>query len=171
VKTPETPSLFPHDERRPAAPGPDTGPTWPCLSVRQPHAWGLIHGAKRIENRTWRTGYRGPLVIHAGVSRVDLGALDDYPGCEVARLAWGKLVGLVDLVDVVPFGRVRGRPYAEGPWCWVVANPRPVEPVAVRGRLQLFPVARSLVRPLPEPPHAHARPRAFDPTNPGFLPG
>jgi hypothetical protein len=153
VKTHETPSLFPHDEPRPEAPA----PTWPCLSVRQPHAWGLIHGTKRIENRTWRTHYRGPLVIHAGVRTDDLGAIDDYPGCDIAGLAWGKLVGVVDLVDVVPFERVRGRPYAEGPWCWVVANPRPVEPVAVRGLLHLFPVARSLVRPVGPPPASRTR--------------
>jgi hypothetical protein len=35
------------------------------LSVRQPYAWLIVAGFKTIENRTWRTNYRGPLQIHA----------------------------------------------------------------------------------------------------------
>lgn len=36
-----------------------------ALSVRQPYAWLIVNGIKDIENRTWRTGYRGPVLIHA----------------------------------------------------------------------------------------------------------
>ena len=38
------------------------------LSVRQPWAWLLFNG-KDIENRTWRTSYRGPLLIHASLGK------------------------------------------------------------------------------------------------------
>lgn len=34
------------------------------LSVRNPWAWLILHG-KDVENRTWRTKYRGKLGIHA----------------------------------------------------------------------------------------------------------
>lgn len=36
-----------------------------ALSLRQP--WGslMTTGVKRIENRSWRTGYRGPVLVHA----------------------------------------------------------------------------------------------------------
>lgn len=37
-----------------------------ALSVRQPWAWAIISGGKTIENRSWTTPYRGPLLIHAG---------------------------------------------------------------------------------------------------------
>jgi len=37
------------------------------LSIRQPWAWLIVQGHKPIENRTWPTTYRGPLLIHAGV--------------------------------------------------------------------------------------------------------
>ena len=37
-----------------------------ALSVRQPWAWAIVAGWKPIENRTWATDYRGPLLIHAG---------------------------------------------------------------------------------------------------------
>lgn len=42
-----------------------------ALSVKQPWAWAIIHAGKDIEKRTWRTDYRGPLLIHAGKFHVD----------------------------------------------------------------------------------------------------
>ncbi|MFI7644097.1 ASCH domain-containing protein [Nonomuraea sp. NPDC049400] len=47
-----------------------------ALSVRQPWAWAITHGQKDIENRTWTTGYRGPLAIHAGARWDEDGAYD-----------------------------------------------------------------------------------------------
>jgi hypothetical protein len=37
-----------------------------AITVKQPWAWAIAHGGKDVENRTWGTGYRGPLAIHAG---------------------------------------------------------------------------------------------------------
>lgn len=49
----------------------------PTISVRQPWASAIACGAKRIETRSWKTDYRGPLLIHAGKSprycRIPLG--------------------------------------------------------------------------------------------------
>ena len=36
-----------------------------ALSIRQPWAWLIVHGSKRVENRSRRTHYRGPVLIHA----------------------------------------------------------------------------------------------------------
>jgi hypothetical protein len=36
-----------------------------ALSLTQPWAWIVLHGGKRIENRTWDTRLRGPFLIHA----------------------------------------------------------------------------------------------------------
>ena len=33
------------------------------IVVRQPWAWLIVHGYKDIENRSWRTRYRGTLLI------------------------------------------------------------------------------------------------------------
>src|SRR5690606_36026391 len=38
----------------------------PVLSIRQPWAWLICNGGKDIENRNWRTLYRGHVFIHAG---------------------------------------------------------------------------------------------------------
>jgi hypothetical protein len=59
-----------------------------ALTIRQPWASLIIAGIKDVENRTWSTGYRGELVIHAGRS-VDRAGLTEYgtsslsqpPGC------------------------------------------------------------------------------------------
>lgn len=119
-----------------------------CLTVRQPHAWGLISGSKRIENRSRRTRYRGPLAIHAAASRADLteAVRAQYPGCPGDDdLVFGHVIGIVDLVDCVPVADVAGEPYAEGPWCWLVADPRPIVPVRWRGQLAVFEVPDELL--------------------------
>lgn len=36
-----------------------------ALSIRQPWAWAIVNAGKRVENRTWETRYRGPILIHA----------------------------------------------------------------------------------------------------------
>jgi len=35
------------------------------LSIRQPYATLICYGIKKAENRTWKTDYRGKLLIHA----------------------------------------------------------------------------------------------------------
>ncbi len=36
------------------------------LTVKAPWVWCIFHASKNIENRTWKTDYRGPLLIHMG---------------------------------------------------------------------------------------------------------
>ena len=38
-----------------------------ALSLTQPMAWAIFNG-KNVENRTWRTNYRGQLLIHASMN-------------------------------------------------------------------------------------------------------
>ena len=37
-----------------------------AISLTQPMAWAVFHG-KIVENRSWNTRYRGPLLIHASM--------------------------------------------------------------------------------------------------------
>jgi hypothetical protein len=111
-----------------------------CLSIQQPWSWAILYAGKTIENRTWPTDYRGPLLIHAGRSRECLGAFG--PGEPPAdRLVFGAVLGVVDLLDCVPLHLAPHTPFTEGPWCWVVANPRPLaKPFPCRGMPGLFDV-------------------------------
>jgi hypothetical protein len=115
----------------------------PALTVCQPWGWAIIHGPKRWENRVWQTAYRGPLVIHAGISLawMDQGAAF-LAGQNLAlpdRLTFGAALGLVDLVDCVPVAETAGDPFASGPWCWRLENPRPLRrPLPMSGRQKLW---------------------------------
>ncbi|WP_020578906.1 ASCH domain-containing protein [Actinopolymorpha alba] len=131
-----------------------------ALTVRQPWAWALIHGGKNVENRTWSTGYRGPLAIHAaafptraGVYRELLANLCEpevrdalhrrYAGQGVKLrdvLTFGAVIGVIDLTDAHP-SRGCCRPWAHtapGVIHLVTANPQPVQPIPCKGRLGLW---------------------------------
>lgn len=82
-----------------------------ALSIRQPWAWAILHG-KPVENRNWRTTYRGRFLVHAakGCTRDEYeaaadsirwmseGRLDPPPLSELPR---GAIVGAITLTDCV----------------------------------------------------------------------
>ncbi len=118
-----------------------------ALSIHGPWAWAIIHGPKRVENRTWSTDYRGLLAIHASQSKQS-----DAPATELLKRLgvelpdqWprGVILGSVDLIDVVPIDEapeaIRSAPFATGPYCWILANPKPLaEPLEQLGRQMLW---------------------------------
>lgn len=113
------------------------------LSIKQPWAWLIVSGLKDIENRSWLTSYRGPLLIHAG-KRPDNNlqlilnwAESTSPGIEIPTLDYGGIVGTVDLVDCVTRSKSI---WFDGPYGWVLENPKPLPFAPVRGRLGLFEV-------------------------------
>ena len=131
-----------------------------ALSVLNPWADLIVSQAKTIENRTWRTNYRGPLAIHAGKSRrlyagsgygrpAGIGAvaevfLERY-GCRLPlpdEVAFGAIVGVVELLDCVPLADLppdlAGSRFAEGPWCWILGSARRIEPIPCLGQQQLW---------------------------------
>ena len=124
-----------------------------AITIQQYWAWAIVTGYKRVENRTWRTSYRGPLAIHAGNrewpgSRETIESLGITVPETVPR---GVILGVVDLVDVVRFDPhqpllldpydLAGDPFATGPVCWILRNPRRLaEPIPMPGMLGLFDV-------------------------------
>ena len=91
-----------------------------ALSLWQPHAQAIALRIKPYETRGWSTSYRGPLAIHAAKKEFKY---KDYPldyyqevcrqlkqaGCPHYALDYGKILCVVDLVDCVPVGTLRGR--------------------------------------------------------------
>lgn len=113
-----------------------------AISVRQPWAWLIVTGHKDIENRTWDTRHRGPLLIHAGTYRPSEGELLDIEEAygvtiDRAALKFGGIVGKVDLKDCAT--EHASQWYLGGDnFAWVLANPVPCDFVPCRGRLGLF---------------------------------
>lgn len=68
------------------------GETMKVITIKQPFATLIAEGYKEYEFRTWKTKYRGEILIHAGKS-VDKKAMErfgdlhlDYPtGCIIAK--------------------------------------------------------------------------------------
>ena len=107
-----------------------------CLSVRQPWAQAIFELGKDVENRTWATQYRGPLLIHAS-KRIDREAMANWgrPG----PLATGAILGVVELTDIVEHSRSMWA--APDSYHWLLRNACLIEkPIPYVGSLRLFEV-------------------------------
>src|SRR5437016_5390966 len=78
-----------------------------ALTIRQPWAELILRGRKPFELRTWRTKYRGPLVIHAA-AKVDAWDARHF-GLNPEKLITSAFVGFVILSDVRPYTREDAR--------------------------------------------------------------
>lgn len=82
-----------------------------ALSIRQPWAWLIVNGYKDVENRNWKSSYRGTLLIHTGKTPDDIWRehFKEYinPQSFTKMMeAWetmplGGIVGMVRMVDCV----------------------------------------------------------------------
>lgn len=127
-----------------------------AVSLFQPWPWAVIYLNKNVENRTWATKYRGPILLHAGlrfrpaevrenmlrcIGLASLGViqtLKDSFTVEHLKAQTGGIVGMVTIKDCVA-----GSPsiWAEdGLVHWLLDEPKPLPFYPCKGRLGLFPV-------------------------------
>lgn len=128
-----------------------------ALTIWQPYASWIVDGAKLVENRTWVTQYRGPLVIHAGVNEAEVKRLK----CQ-AKYPLGYVLGTVDLVACETLAKLRSLAETEGddyrlpgsrqslvkilehnhtlgPVCWILENAQKFEqPISAIGKQGLW---------------------------------
>lgn len=119
-----------------------------ALAVKQPWASLIADGTKSMEVRSWRTNYRGPLVIVAS-SRAEARSRTPERWLEERDTApCGVALCVVDVVDCIEGKALHaartGGIDPTGHFCWVFANPRPVRPVKARGQLGLWNWTRRL---------------------------
>jgi hypothetical protein len=117
-----------------------------ALSIRQPWSWLIINAGKDIENRCWRTHFRGRFLVHAsgGCTR---GEYDD--ACEDAasigatmpppyeQIERGGIIGSVELVDCVTDSNSE---WFRGQYGFVLRNPQPLPFRPYKGMLSFFEV-------------------------------
>ena len=121
-----------------------------ALSIRQPWAWLIVNGHKPVENRDWRTNYRGPVLIHAGKTKdpenyaamqicellgIELPPLDDLPR--------GGIVGEATLYDCVT---EYDSPWFFGEHGFLLRDARPLPFVPLRGWLNFFNVDPAVLK-------------------------
>jgi hypothetical protein len=128
-----------------------------AISIRQPWASLIVLGYKKIENRSWYTKYRGPILIHAskGFDRdCEEFAEDILPVKDWARIfnrpkdefQRGGIIGIANLVNVKLFEAEKHNPVKDpwfvGKYGFVLEGARPLpEMVPLNGRLNIFDVA------------------------------
>ena len=100
-----------------------------AISVKQPWANMIAAGEKTIETRTWKTSYRGPLLIVSSRK----------PATPPPA---GHIVAMVRMIDCRPM-EPRDIEYAccpmyDGAYSWVFDTIRVVAPIPARGKLGLY---------------------------------
>lgn len=133
-----------------------------ALSVRQPWAQLIISGMKGVENRSWKTPYRGRLYIHAGKS-FDWSALEwlkennmqdeydlviEYFGVEVQQKKpvitknknkLGAMIGYAQLFDCVENHESKwSMPGVKYQWLFKTYGVGALIPTPMPGQLGLF---------------------------------
>jgi predicted transcriptional regulator len=99
-----------------------------AISIKQPYANAIVNGSKTVEFRSWRTNYRGPLVIASSQS----------PKIK----PWGCAIGIVDLVDITH----NGHEYE-----WILENPKKLaSPIPRKGRLSIYDLPPDITRKIDE---------------------
>ena len=135
-----------------------------ALTVKQPWASLIVTGVKDIENRTWKTNFRGRLLIHAGkhipFKEIDLLVRQRGISCwQEGTYPEGAIIGSVEIVGCVinhssiwaeksndyspayPNGvpAIYGNKKYPPIYNWVLANPIMFEkPIPAKGKLSFW---------------------------------
>lgn len=137
------------------------------LTLIQPWATLIALGEKRIETRSWKTSYRGPLLIHAG-KKIDKVACEEYfikgmlqkHGYASDNLPTGLIIAKCELIDCIEIDlgtdgrnhiahlknglRVDNNEYCfgdytPGRYAWILDNIEILkEPIPAKGKLSLW---------------------------------
>lgn len=120
-----------------------------AITIKQPWASLIVHGIKDIENRSWRTNFRGRVLIHSSAKGdiAKFGCLQPNRRLKVLNtpmshicfndLPFGSIIGSVEIVDCV-----QNHPSIwadKGAYNWVLANPVLFKkPIPAKGRLSFW---------------------------------
>ncbi len=122
-----------------------------AITIKQPFATLIALGYKEYEFRTWKTNYRGEILIHAAKS-VDAEAMKrferynlTYPtGCIIAKAVLSDCYSVDELFrkklqkenEYIYHGILRDVQWTG--YAFQLKNIKPIEPVYVKGNLSLW---------------------------------
>lgn len=99
-----------------------------ALSIKEPYVSMILKGKKVIETRTWKTNYRGKVLLCASKN----------PKSKIS----GKAFAVADILDCLPMVKdderfacceIYNRAYS-----WFLGNIKIIKPFEVKGQLGLF---------------------------------
>jgi len=122
-----------------------------AISIKQPWAYLICAGFKDIENRKWRTSYRGRIYVHAS-KQIDHSAQEwlmrfGFSPLFVLmlysnKIPRGAIMGEVDIIDCVTESE---SPWFAGPYGFVLSRPTLYrDPIPMKGKLGFFEVELGL---------------------------
>ena len=139
-----------------------------ALSIKQPWASLIAHGIKDIENRTWKTHFRGRIYIHATAKGTDVVFTREQSTSLMLNETWNlktgfksnlfytsAIIGEIDIVDCVENHQsiwaektfmyeydeeIGEKPIGKPIYNWVLANPVLYEkPILnIKGKLRFW---------------------------------
>ncbi len=74
------------------------------ITIKQPWATLIVEGYKRFEFRSWKTNYRGDILIHAGKG-IDKEAMERLKKYLPDEIPLGKIIGKATLIDCIPMSK------------------------------------------------------------------
>jgi hypothetical protein len=117
-----------------------------ALSLTQPWAWLVANGHKDIENRTWRTNYRGWVYIHASkrMTGADYRRVAEFTARVNPAIKLPPIGQLTDLGGIVGAVKIVGcvnnsdSPWWMGPFGFTLRFARPIPFTPCKGALGFF---------------------------------
>ena len=71
-----------------------------ALTIKQPYASMIVNGYKKYEFRTWKTNYRGKLLIHAS-SNIDKNDIAYFSYLNINDYPTKQIIGECELIDCI----------------------------------------------------------------------
>ena len=119
------------------------------LTIREPWATLIVDGYKKYEFRTWKTNYRGKILIHAGMN-LEKDMLERFKDYNL-KCSKGAIIGEATLVDCILVNKefekelleidniVYGRSTHKMKYAWKLDNIIKYDnPIFVKGKLGLW---------------------------------
>lgn len=121
------------------------------ITIKQPYASLIAEGLKEYEFRTWKTNYRGELLIHAG-KNIDIEAVKkfdkfnlEYPvGCIIAKATLSDCIFVDDVLrselrqkDAFVYSGTTENLEWNG-YGFKLENVQKMEPIYINGKLSLW---------------------------------
>ncbi|MFA6327738.1 MAG: ASCH domain-containing protein [Bacilli bacterium] len=117
------------------------------ITIKEPWATLIINGLKEYEFRTWKTNYRGEILIHTS-KKVDQEALKKFEDLNL-NYQTSKIIGKVSIIDCkliddkfdkeLSKSIVHNSSSKIGKYAWVLKDPQPlINNKEVKGRLGIW---------------------------------
>ena len=120
-----------------------------CLTVKQPWASLIINGYKCYEFRSWKTNYRGKVLIHAG-KNIEKNMIERFQKYHL-DYELGAIIGEAELVDCILVDEkfntelrimnpvIYGKSNHVETYAWKLINIKKYKsPISVKGKLGLW---------------------------------